>query len=1426
MKAKRIISFMLSILMLLSSLTTVMEIFAYNSDNTDNMNSKQININDTIELGRYYGEPITWRCVAIDENGPLMLSDKILCFKAFDAKGSNSYYHKDSYGNIRSQAGSNNWQDSNIRQWLNTYGKVNYFHCPPNSTSIAGGHNAYDEESGFLSSFSPNELLCVKETTNIVNINEYDKLRSGYCDGGSTEIDCGSVLKYSANTDFKQFYYKNVTDRVFLLTTKQVAEVRTYCNDAIQAYATSQALNNNTDPSFNKGVDVTYPYWLNSPGTLGASYEHVNTIPTASLNAAYYCRGIRPAFYLNNEEYDKYKAFNQNIYTANYYLENESARNLIDSMVNATSPSVLQVNCLSKNFGFGISQKTWELLHLIDDPSKINSKYGIGKIQYYESVLFSLVQQLLKKDSKDYVNLAYLSTCENYTSIITTSLNIGNDKYLPNDKKIKLNEMVRNEELGSILKSYGEKYDMMTSILYYIDDISEIIEIFALIDSLSNVCEGIEIAMKQLADNTTDPALRAAALNVANACNDGIGATMQYAFSATNVLVDWTMSYASEALWEKVTKSHPFIRAAKYGMKLGTALSDLLFNSSDFNEKYYAIKCISEIEKSFLSAMNSSKNLFLTEKNECYANAYTYSIYLLYQTKIMSCDFAIDFLKASKDDGVLFRNQSEYLTGKSSFEFCKAAYKRSYYLLSKIWCFGLKEDYPELYELMADLSLGIFQRYDISDASIVYFGRDNIYQIYLDGMLLVENNDYKVVSISDDEQFRYTTISGIGQFTGSTTIKTLIHQYKFDYNSFVSLKNNSRQIRSSNIQMQALGDDETDIETIDGLKGLNVSIVNNGEYLLSVKNGKIADINIPMIVSTDEITFLLDDEYDIEITSEQDINVDLSFNDNSGYVNYNSLDFVNGSMLVASVENNNSKTVMIDGNEIKSDYDSNSDQTEQYNVVVNGGISSSSKACAGDKVFLTADERDESVFAYWFSNSSMEINNSDSLNAYFIMPNHDVEVTAVFDQCEHCYGTIIYESDCVLEGYTLYVCSYCGYSYVEDVQPLIEHSYTYSVESSTPNTRGRSETVCTKCIDAHYEILPYDTDKSALESAINTVKFFEEKAFSHSSYSKMKEKYQICNAIISEDVAQVEIDKAITELLESQYELEPYLCINVFSQLSIPTVAYGNEIYTDKSHIILYGTEVVVSAPDVEGYKFYGWIDNKSKRILSTDNEYTFFITTNLVLEAMYVPTTSTSITFANDSGQITSVVTKTIDEWNAFETLDSILPNVPYSYGKVNGRWDYNCDDVLAKLKSGEDVTIIAIYDVEQEIEQLKPKNDSDDAPVANLTFDHNQEQMKGSFIMCVNIPEKCKVNSIGIAFYYGKVNTFNPTEMMLTLNNKNIISQFGTDVIDDIYIVNTTTNGYNWASVGYITYFDAGGNLVTYYTNQVNVVDNEWFR
>jgi len=116
-----------------------------------------INVGDYIQMGKYYDDPIIWRCVDIDANGPLILSDKIIMIKPFDAIGTHKYSDgttQADYMGYRTASGSNLWETSNLRSWLNSSavaGSVPWPDgCPPTAANVSSGFNDYATEKGFL----------------------------------------------------------------------------------------------------------------------------------------------------------------------------------------------------------------------------------------------------------------------------------------------------------------------------------------------------------------------------------------------------------------------------------------------------------------------------------------------------------------------------------------------------------------------------------------------------------------------------------------------------------------------------------------------------------------------------------------------------------------------------------------------------------------------------------------------------------------------------------------------------------------------------------------------------------------------------------------------------------------------------------------------------------------------------------------------------------------------------------------------------------------------------------------------------------------------------------------------------------------------------------------------------------------------------
>ena len=71
-----------------------------------------------------------------------------------------------------------------------------------------------------------------------------------------------------------------------------------------------------------------------------------------------------------------------------------------------------------------------------------------------------------------------------------------------------------------------------------------------------------------------------------------------------------------------------------------------------------------------------------------------------------------------------------------------------------------------------------------------------------------------------------------------------------------------------------------------------------------------------------------------------------------------------------------------------------------------------------------------------------------------------------------------------------------------------------------------------------------------------------------------------------------------------------------------------------------------------------------------------------------------------------------------------------------------------------------------------------------------------------------------------------FDPRDnFTLLLNNKMMIGRFNTKQLEDIYIINMhkMTSTYNWAARGFVTYYDSDGNLITEYSNQINIIDRQ---
>lgn len=402
------------------------------------------------------------------------------------------------------------------------------------------------------------------------------------------------------------------------------------------------------------------------------------------------------------------------------------------------------------------------------------------------------------------------------------------------------------------------------------------------------------------------------------------------------------------------------------------------------------------------------------------------------------------------------------------------------------------------------------------------------------------------------------------------------------------------------------------------------------------------------------------------------------------------------------------------------------------------------------------------------------------------------------------------------------ICQNCEKVFDTQKIPAGNHNYQKTVVPPTENEKGYTEYECTVCGYSYIgEITDYASDNSALAAAIEQAGKYAASDYSAESFDALMSVFDKNEPLLSLSLPQTEIDKATEEILTAIYDLVPYLDLTVKGENGTVNISFDKAQGGYGKYSMLFGTKVTLSADAPDGYVFDGWYETVTKRIFSYDNEYTFVITSNTNIEARFIENSSATLTFANDSGQKTLIIDKTISQWRQTDSISSLEPKVPYKLGCDNGRWDYNEADVLAKLSNGEDVTITPKYDGTPIYPQV-PVADGE-IPEINLYYSLDEENSVGSFIMAAGIPDGCDIESIGIAFYYKKAQQFDPSDFDLTMSNKLMTGKFDSISPNGIYIVNITklSSKYNWAAKGYITYYDESGMLKTAYSNQINIVD-----
>lgn len=422
----------------------------------------------------------------------------------------------------------------------------------------------------------------------------------------------------------------------------------------------------------------------------------------------------------------------------------------------------------------------------------------------------------------------------------------------------------------------------------------------------------------------------------------------------------------------------------------------------------------------------------------------------------------------------------------------------------------------------------------------------------------------------------------------------------------------------------------------------------------------------------------------------------------------------------------------------------------------------------------------------------------------------------------HDFGewTVTTQPTCQTTGVETQVCSRCDATQTRELA-TIDHDYSV-VETieATPNEHGYTKHTCSMCGDSYTDNeTPYASDDSALKATKLLTAKYENVYYTPESYAAMTAAAE--TEVQAGDNSQIEIDAATAVILTAISDLIPYIAIDV----AAPNGTYSINLDGEDDHYgTTFGTEVTVSVTPNEGYTFLGWYDTVSRHYISDTTTYVFTAKTNLSLKAVLVKEQSASIFFDDGSGYVKKTVTKTVAQWTSLTTIEAMLPELPYTYLKTAIAWDYSNEEVLAKLRNGENVTITPVYEeAERETPDIPTAGEE---PVINILYQYDSDNRVGSYTIAPAVPADCTVEEIGIAYYYeySDADSFILSNFFLTNDNRLTTSKFTYNADDSYYVVNVKFAKWkqnNWCARGYIVYRNADGKLTTAYSEQVNVFD-----
>ena len=195
----------------------------------------KLTVGSTFYLGKYQVEsedpwPIDWEIVHQESDYQIAMTKQIIDLRCFDGKEPNNT------DDNRKNYGNNNWQYSNIEQFLNSdqvswYSAQHQYDAPPNSDNCWNNYNAYNTHKGFLYYWNNEDRSLLKDMTLTLANNTVTDGGGSYTWTGKVWLPTYTQMGYGNNNIAEGIKFNKFTDNASRIKTinKYCAENNPYC---------------------------------------------------------------------------------------------------------------------------------------------------------------------------------------------------------------------------------------------------------------------------------------------------------------------------------------------------------------------------------------------------------------------------------------------------------------------------------------------------------------------------------------------------------------------------------------------------------------------------------------------------------------------------------------------------------------------------------------------------------------------------------------------------------------------------------------------------------------------------------------------------------------------------------------------------------------------------------------------------------------------------------------------------------------------------------------------------------------------------------------------------------------------------------------------------------------------------------------------